>query len=108
MKTLSASGFNSPLEYVGTGECKDCFDWETSAGKAREKEEWLSPGKQTDFCFRGEREDCLTAVLSGSGWRRNKNAKEGTEVAVFRNWKNTRMGVGSRCSDPSVHLVEKG
>lgn len=78
LKSLWASGFNSPLEYVGTGECKDCFDWEKSAGKGKETEEWLSPGKQTDFCFRGEREDCLTDCLpafSGSGWRTRRFQK---------------------------------
>lgn len=63
---------------MGTGECKDCFDWEKSAGKGKETEEWLSPGKQTDFCFRGEREDCLTDCLpafSGSGRRTRRFQK---------------------------------
>jgi len=48
---------------VGTGECKDCFDWEKSAGKGKETEEWLFPGKQTDFCLRGEKRDCLSDCL---------------------------------------------
>lgn len=51
LKSLWASGFNSPLEYVGTGECKDCFDWEKSAGKGKETEEWLFPWKTNRLLF---------------------------------------------------------
>ncbi len=81
LKNLGASGFNSPLEYVGTGECKDCFDWEKSAGKEGRNRRVAFPGKQTDFCFRErerERErrlsDCLSAFC-GSRWRKRQFQK---------------------------------
>lgn len=80
LKSLWASGFNSPLEFVGTGECKDCFDWEKSAGKEGRNRRVAFPGKQTDFCFRAQRErrlsDCLSAARDG-------------EPDSFRNCTNT-------------------